>query len=66
MKWQMPFKGGGSWREPRRTQTPTVTERSCGIRSLKTVRPLGKRVVRTSSVIPFGEVSGDSSAGRPV
>jgi hypothetical protein len=51
MKWQMPFISGRSWREPRLTQTPTVTERKDGMNSVRTVRPVGNLVARTSSVI---------------
>jgi hypothetical protein len=36
----MPFCAVVSWREPRLTQMPRVTERSPGIYSVKIVRPL--------------------------
>ena len=38
-KWLEPLIGGGSSREPARTQKPSVTERTPGIRSVTTRKP---------------------------
>src|SRR4249920_2207699 len=38
-KWLEPLIGGGSSREPARTQKPSATERTLGIRSVTTRRP---------------------------
>src|SRR6266545_737952 len=51
MKWQMPLSSGVSWREPRRTQIPAVTDRRPGMCSVKTVMPLGSLVERISSIM---------------
>jgi len=42
MKWARPFSSGTSRREPLRTHTPTETERTWGMVSVMTTRPLGK------------------------
>jgi hypothetical protein len=38
--------GGDSSREPESIQTPMETERTCGMRSVRTSRPLGRTVRR--------------------
>ena len=40
-KCAMPLCSCGSWREPRASQTPMLTERTCGICSVRRRRPLG-------------------------
>ena len=47
-KWEMPLSGGGSSREPESIQTPMETERTWGMRSVRTSRPLGRTVRRMS------------------
>src|SRR5258707_6790052 len=44
MKWVIPFCSGDSRREPVPTQTPTETERTCGMTSLITRTPLEREV----------------------
>ena len=48
MKCEMPFCSGVSRREPLATQTPTDTERTCGMASVMTLIPFGRVVVRIS------------------
>src|SRR5262245_895659 len=50
MRWEMPPRSSGSRREPVPTQTPTTTERTCGIRSVRTRMPLGRTLLRCASV----------------
>src|SRR5262249_24299783 len=61
MKCEMPFRSEGSRREPVRIQMPTETERTCGIRSVMTTRPLGRTSLsmsRRSSNILFHPLRG--------
>ena len=41
-KCAMPLCSAVSWREPRVSQTPMLTERTCGIRSVRRRRPFGR------------------------
>ena len=45
-KWEMPFRTRDSSREPESIQTPMETERTWGMDSVRTSRPLGRRVRR--------------------
>jgi hypothetical protein len=51
IKWQIPLSSAVSWREPRRTQMPAVTDRSPGMCSVRTTIPFGIFVDCTSSII---------------
>lgn len=53
MKWQIPFSSAVSWRDPRRTQIPAVTDLNPGICSVRMTIPLGSFVDLTSSIIPL-------------
>ena len=57
-KWEMPLVSAGSQREPDLIQTPMATERRCSMRSVRTIRPLGKTVRRRfrSVVIVIGRI----------
>src|ERR1017187_9709281 len=57
-KWEMPFRSSDSSREPEAIQTPMETERIWGIDSVRTSRPLGRRVRRMLR-------AGDGVAGKP-
>ena len=46
IRWEMPPRGSGSWREPVSTHTPTATERTCGIRSVRMRMPFGRTLLR--------------------
>jgi hypothetical protein len=48
MKWEMPLTSGASSREPQSIQTPMATDRMCGMRSVRTSRPLGRVEERVS------------------
>src|SRR3989441_1049996 len=50
MRWDMPARPSGSWREPGSTQTPTATPRTWGIRPVTMRMPFGSRLFRYSSV----------------
>ena len=43
-KWAMPLCSAGSWREPRVSQTPMLTDRTCGIGSVRRRSPLSRDV----------------------
>jgi len=49
-KWESPASEGVSCLEPEFTQTPTDTERTCGISSVMTRRPFGSELRRTPSM----------------
>src|SRR6266849_11029371 len=51
MKCVIPFCSGDSRREPVPTHTPTETERTCGITSVITRTPLGRRVNSISRTV---------------
>src|ERR1017187_4034011 len=56
-KWEMPFRSSDWPREPEAIQTPMETERIWGIDSVRTSRPLGRRVRRMLR-------AGDGVAGK--
>src|SRR4029450_2592664 len=60
-KWLAPEIGGGSSREPARTQKPSVTERTPGIRSVTTRRP----EVNSVRPIDIGHAGARGSRARP-
>src|SRR5713101_5922046 len=51
IRCDMPPRPSGSWRDPVSTHTPTATERTCGICSVRTRMPLLRTLLRRSSVI---------------
>src|ERR1700675_3505294 len=50
IRWDIPSRPSGSWREPVSTQTPMATDRTWGIRSVMTRMPLGRTLLRYPSV----------------
>ena len=46
MKCEMPSSSPGSSRAPLRTQTPSASERRSGMRSVSSVSPEGRTVLR--------------------
>ncbi|OGL15434.1 MAG: hypothetical protein A3F92_13685 [Candidatus Rokubacteria bacterium RIFCSPLOWO2_12_FULL_71_22] len=46
IRWDMPPRLSGSWREPVSTQTPTATDRTCSIRSVTTRMPFARTLFR--------------------
>src|SRR6266852_1065841 len=50
IRWDIPSRPSGSWRDPVSTQTPTATDRTWGIRSVMTRIPLGRTLLRYPSV----------------
>ena len=57
-KCAMPSCASGSWRDPRVSQTPMLTDRTCGMRSVTRRSPFG----RTSRWMAVS----DTVAGRPL
>jgi hypothetical protein len=53
-KWAMPAFSAGSCREPRVSQMPTATERTCGIRSVARRTPLASTVRRMFDSVTWG------------
>src|SRR5690606_35579286 len=69
-KWAMPLSSVDSCREPRASHTPTLTERTCGIRSVstrnppgRTVRPIGVGVCNLLKDQELGEQTNDNTQG---
>ena len=46
IRWDTPPRASTSWREPVSTHTPTATERTCGMRSVRMRMPLGRTLLR--------------------
>ena len=46
MRCEMPPRSSGSTREPVSTQTPTATDRTCGIASVTRRMPFGRTLFR--------------------
>src|SRR5208283_4631311 len=71
-KWAIPFSVAFSRREPLFTQMPTETERTCGIVSVMTIKPLGKTCRRISLLVATIETivaqgrAGDESLYNPL
>ena len=64
-KWEIPACSGVSSREPTRTQKPSATERTDGIRSVTTRSPESSSVTRVrSSVVGSGRVVGPTATAR--
>ena len=54
MKWETPAQAARSNREPTLTQSPIATERTCGMRSVRTTMPFGRTsLAKSASTFPM-------------